>query len=60
VSEAVAVLPPSLPVTVCGPPAFAVQMLPTQVPSGEIENVVNAVTSPSELFAASKPWALYV
>jgi hypothetical protein len=46
-----------LPVTVCGPPAFAVQTLPLHVPS-EIVNVVNAVTSPSELFALSKPWAL--
>src|SRR5712691_2474351 len=34
-------------------------MLPVQVPSGPIENVVKAVTSPSELFDASKPCAVY-
>src|SRR5919201_2673532 len=60
VSEAVLVFPPSLPVTVCGPAAVAVQLAPVHVPSGEIENVVNGVTSPSELFAASKASAVYV
>jgi hypothetical protein len=37
-----------------------VQMPPVQDPSGEIENVLKAVTSPSELFAASNPCAVYV
>src|SRR5919201_3566557 len=51
-SEAVAVLPPSSPVTVCAPEAVAVQTLPVHEPFGPIENVVDAVTSPSELLAA--------
>src|ERR671935_137342 len=51
VRDAVAVLPPSLPVTVCAPATVAVQALPVQLPFGEIVNVVEAVTSPSELFA---------
>ena len=52
------VLPPSLPVTVCGPATVAVQLAPVQDPSEEIEKLVEAVTSPSELFEASNPWAL--
>src|ERR671937_364642 len=59
-NEAVAVLPPSLPVTVCAPATVAVQALPVQEPFGPIENVVDAVTSPSEFPDASKPWAVYV
>jgi hypothetical protein len=56
--EAVLVFPPSFPVTVCGPADVAVQLAPVQEPSGEIENVVSAVTSPRELFDASKPSAV--
>ena len=59
VSEAVFVFPALLPVTVCGPPDVAVQVLPLQDPFGAIEKVVLEVTSPSELLAASKPWAVY-
>src|ERR671935_289450 len=59
-NEAVAVLPPSLPVTVCAPATVAVQALRVHEPFGPIENVVNDVTSPSELFDASKPSAVYV
>src|SRR6185436_4337348 len=58
-SEAVAVLPPSFPVTVCAPETVAVHVAPVHDPFGPIENVVAAVTSPSELFAASKPSAVY-
>jgi len=57
-SEAVPVLPPSLPVTVCAPATVAVHVLPVQEPFGEIEKVVEAVTSPSELFPASKACAV--
>ena len=39
-SDAVAVLPASLPVIVCGPPVFAVQMAALQDPSGAMVNVV--------------------
>jgi hypothetical protein len=56
-SEAVLVLPESFPVTVCAPADVAVQLAPVHDPSGAIEKVVNAVTSPSELFEASKPCA---
>jgi len=59
VREAVLVLPPSLPVTVCAPRAVAVHVLPVQEPLGAIEKVVAAVTSPRELPAASKPCAVY-
>src|SRR5215210_4796503 len=58
VNEAVAVLPPLFPVTVCGPLVVAVQVAPVQEPFGAIENVVKAVTSPSELLAASNPSAV--
>jgi len=54
VSDAVLVLPPSLPVTVCAPATVAVQTFALHEPSGRMENVVEAVTSPSELLAASK------
>ena len=57
-SDAVLVLPASLPVTVCGPAAVAVQVAPVQEPFGAIEKVVRAVTSPSELLEASKPSAV--
>ena len=59
VSDAVSVFPASVPVTVCGPAAVAVQLAPVQVPSGAIENVVTAVTSPIELLAASNASAVY-
>ena len=58
VSDAVLVLPPSFPVTVWAPAVVAVHTLAVHDPSGEIENVVEPVTSPRELFAASKPWAV--
>ena len=57
--EAVPVLPPSLPVTVCAPEAVAVQVASVQDPFGPIENVVLAVTSPSELLYWSRPSAVY-
>ena len=57
-SEAVAVLPPSLPVTVCAPATVAVQVFPVHEPFGAMLNVVEPVTSPSELPVASNPWAL--
>ena len=53
------VFPPLFPTTVCDPAAVAVQLAPVQDPSGEIENLVPDVTSPSELLAASKPSAVY-
>ena len=58
-NEAVPDLPASLAVIVWLPPPVAEQTLPLQDPSGAIEKLVPAVTSPSELFAASKPCALY-
>src|SRR5919204_539565 len=58
VNEAVFVLPLSLPVTVWDPATVAVQTFPVHVPFGEIEKVVNAVTSPMSLPDASKPPAL--
>src|SRR5919201_4847400 len=59
VNEAVPVLPPSFPVTVCGPLCVAVQLEPVHVPFGVIENVVKGVTSPSEFPDASNPSAVY-
>src|ERR671922_74207 len=38
---------------------FAVHAAPVHEPSGRIENVVDEVTSPSELFPASKASAVY-
>ena len=58
-NDAVPVLPPSLPVTVWIPASVAVQLAPVQDPFGPIEKVVLDVTSPSELFEASKPSAVY-
>jgi hypothetical protein len=58
VSEPVLVLPPLFPVTVCGPATVAVQTLAVHDPSGEIENDVPAVTSPTELPAVSNPSAV--
>ena len=58
--EAVPVLPPSVPVTVCAPDAEAVQIDPLQDPFGEIEKTVLEVTSPSELSYLSRPCAVYV
>src|SRR5919198_875813 len=58
-SEAVPVLPPLVPVTVCAPATVAVQVAPVQEPSGGIEKVVVAVTSPSELSYWSRPSAVY-
>ena len=57
---ALLVLPPLLPLTVCEPAVVAVQTFPLQEPSGAIVNVVELVTSPSELFAASNACAVYV
>ena len=48
-SENVPVLPASVAVTVWGPATVAVQVAPEHEPSGEIENVAAAVTSPVEL-----------
>ena len=58
-NDAVPVLPPSLPVTVCAPEAVAVQVATVQDPFGPIENVVLDVTSPSELSYWSRPSAVY-
>jgi hypothetical protein len=58
VRDEVLVLPPSLPVTVCCPPAFAVHTFRLHEPSGEMEKVVDVVTSPTVLPKASKPWAV--
>ena len=58
VSDAVLVLPMSSPVTVCGPAVVAVHVAPRQIPSGVIENVVNGVTSPTGLPAASNDCAV--
>ncbi len=58
IKEEVSVLPLFDPVTVCAPATVAVQLAPPQVPFGVIENDVPAVTSPSELFAESKPSAV--
>ena len=55
---AVAVLPPSVPVTVCGPATVAVHVAPVQEPSGLIVNVVAPVTSPRLLLKASNPCAV--
>src|SRR6266540_2690420 len=60
VSDPVLVFPELLPVTVCEPETVAVQTFAVHEPFARIENVVRAVTSPSELFAASKPSAVYV
>src|SRR5204863_9658563 len=57
-NEALALFPPLTPVTVCEPAIVAVHALDVQAPFGAIENVVTAVTSPSELTAASKPCAV--
>jgi hypothetical protein len=54
-NAAVALFPPFVPVTVCGPPTVAVHVAPAHDPFGAIENVVPDVTSPSELFDASTP-----
>ena len=56
-SEAVAIAPASLPVTVCGPAAVAVHTLPLHDPFGAMEKVVDAVTS-DELPELSKPCAV--
>jgi hypothetical protein len=60
VSCALLVLPPLVPLTVCVPAFVAVQTLPLHDPSGLIVNVVEAVTSPSEVFDASNASAVYV
>jgi hypothetical protein len=57
-NDAVPVLPPSFPVTVCAPADVAVQVAPLQEPFGPIEKLVLDVTSPSEWFEASKPSAV--
>jgi len=48
-----------VPVTVCIPSLTAVHVEATHEPSGEIVNVVDAVTFPRSLPEASKPSALY-
>ena len=53
-----AVLPSLLPVTVWAPAVLAVQTLLVHDPSGEIVNVVPAVTLPSELSYWSRPSAV--
>ncbi len=55
---AVAVLAPSVAVTVCAPATLAVHDAPVHDPSGAIEKRVAPVTSPRSLPAASAPWAL--
>src|SRR5438045_9107389 len=57
-SEALALLPPLAPVTVCEPALVAVHALAVQAPFGAIEKVVTAVTSPRELPPASNPCAV--
>ena len=57
-SDAVPVFPALVPVTVCEPEAVAVQVAPVQEPFGAIENVVDDVTSPSELSYWSRPAAV--
>ena len=59
VNDAVPLLPPLVPVTVCAPSEVAVHVVPEQEPSGPIENVVDPVMFPSELLNSSKPWAVY-
>jgi hypothetical protein len=44
------------PVTVCRPGSVAVHRAPVQDPSGLIEKVVRAVTSPSGRCSRSYPW----
>jgi len=59
-NDAVPVLPPSFPVTVCAPADVAVQVAPLQEPFGPIEKLVLDVTSPSGLPDPSNPCATYV
>src|SRR6266511_4597096 len=59
VSAAVLVSPSRFPVTVCAPATVAVQTLPVHEPLGEMEKLVDAVTSPTELPAGSNPSAVY-
>ncbi len=49
VRVALPVAPAAVPVTAWAPSADALQVAPTQAPSGSIVNVVFAVMSPSEL-----------
>ena len=58
VNVAVSVLPLSVPVTVCDPATVAVQVAPVQEPLGEMENVVDPVTSPREFPDWSNPVAV--
>src|SRR5436305_374566 len=57
-SEAVPVLPASVPVTVWPPTTDAVQVAPVQEPFGTMVNVVAPVTSPTELPYESRPSAV--
>src|SRR4051812_9994953 len=59
VSDAVELTPLFVAVIVGSPPPAAEQTLPLQDPSGAIEKLVPAVTSPSEFPPASKPCAVY-
>ncbi|MND08222.1 hypothetical protein D3C83_306980 [compost metagenome] len=54
----VPVLPALVPVTVCDPVTVAVQVAVVHDPFGVIENVVEVVTSPTLLLAASNPSAV--
>ena len=58
VSDAVAVTPPLLAVTVCTPALVAVHTLAAQEPSGASVNVLEPVTLPMSLLAASYPSAV--
>src|SRR5881227_2052183 len=58
-SEALALLPPLAPVTVCEPALVAVHAAPLQEPFGAIEKLVVDVRSPSELPYWSRPAAVY-
>src|SRR4051812_34637150 len=60
VNVALLVLPASVPVIVCVPATVAVQTFAVHEPSGMIAKLVCVVTSPTELFAASNPSAVYV
>ena len=55
VRDAVAVMEPSVAVTVCGPATVAPQLAAVQDPSGPILKVVEAVTLPRSFPYRSKP-----
>jgi len=55
---AVALIDPSVPVTVCDPATVALQLVPVHEPSGAMVKVVAPVTSPRELPYWSEPDAV--